>query len=59
MSKKVIKNIIYLKNFRPKMNSPYRKDADVIISMYERGEIKYVKTTRGMWSGYVDYPSRL
>ena len=44
MSKKIIKNVIYLKNFRPKMNSPYRKDADVIISMYERGEIKNVKT---------------
>ena len=26
------------------MNSTYRKDADVIISMYERGEIANVKT---------------
>ena len=44
MSKKVIKNIIYLKNFRPKMNSPYRADADAVISMYEKGEIKNIKT---------------
>ena len=45
MSKKIMKNVVYLRNLRPKMNSPYRKDADVIISMYERGEIKNIKTS--------------
>ena len=45
MSKKVINNIVYLKNLRPKMNSPYRKDADVIIDMYSKGEIKNIKTS--------------
>ena len=45
MSKKILNNIFLLKNLRPKMNSPYRKDADVIISMYERGEIKNIKTS--------------
>ena len=44
MSKKILNNIFLLKNMRPKSISPYRKDADVIISMYERGEIKNVKT---------------
>ena len=45
MSKKIMKNVVYLRNLRPKINSPYRKDADVIISMYERGEIKNIKTS--------------
>ena len=49
MSKKIM-NVIYLKNFRPKINSPYRKDADVIISMYERGEIKNIKTASNLVS---------
>ena len=44
MSKKIIKNIVYLKNLRPKSISPYRKDADVIVAMYEHGEIKNIKT---------------
>ncbi len=29
---------------RPKMNSPHRKDADVIVAVYERGDIKNIKT---------------
>jgi hypothetical protein len=44
MSKKLLNNLFLLKNKRPKSTSPYRKDADVIISIYERGEIKNVKT---------------
>ena len=44
MSKKIMKNSVYLKNLRPKTNSPYRADADAIISMYEKGEIKNIKT---------------
>jgi hypothetical protein len=44
MSKKIMKNIVYLRNLRPKSISPYRKDADVIVAMYERGEIKNIKT---------------
>ena len=44
MSKKVIKNVIYLKNLRPRSTSPYRKDADKIIGMYENGEIGNIKT---------------
>ncbi len=47
MSQKIMKNIVYLKNRRAKMNSPYRihVDADMIISMYERGEIKNIQTS--------------
>ena len=44
MSKKVIKNVIYLKNLRPRSTSPYRKDADKIVTMYENGEIGNIKT---------------
>ena len=44
MSKKILNNIFRLKNMRPKTTSPYRQDADVIVAMYERGEIKNVKT---------------
>jgi hypothetical protein len=45
MSKKIMKNSVYLKNLRPKINSPYRQYADAIISMYEQGEIKNIKTS--------------
>ena len=44
MSKKFIKNVIYLKNLRPRSTSPYRKDADKIVAMYENGEIGNIKT---------------
>ena len=44
MSKKLLNNLFLLKNMRPKSGSKYRADADVIVSMYEHGEIKNVKT---------------
>ena len=50
MSKKIMKNIVYLKNLRPKSTSPFRKDADVIVAMYERGEIKNIKTALNLIS---------
>ncbi len=44
-------NIVFLlKHMRPKSTSPYRKDADVIVAMYERGEIKNIKTARNLIS---------
>ncbi len=37
-------NLFLLKNMRPKSINPYRKDADQVLAMYERGEIKNIKT---------------
>ncbi len=50
MSKKLVNNLFLLKNIRPKMSSPYRKDADVIVAMYERREIKNIKTASNLIS---------
>ena len=59
MSKKVIKHVIYLKNLRLRSTSPYRKDADKIVAMYENGEIGNIKTASNLISNLLPPDQKL
>ena len=50
MSRKLLNNIFYLKNFRPKAGSKYREDADKVISMYQSIEIVNFKSALNLVS---------
>ena len=50
MSRKLLNNIMYLKNFRPKVGSKYREDADKVIAMYQSREIVNFKSALNLVS---------
>ena len=50
MSRKLLNNIMYLKNFRPKAGSKYREDADKVNAMYQSREIVKFKSALNLVS---------